>query len=128
MKARAIVEQFEQKQMRSDLPDFRPGDSLRVFAKVREGERVREQRFEGICIKRNGGGLGETFTVRKISYGVGVERTYLFNSPVITRIEVIREGHVRRARLYYLRGRIGKKASRVRAKKRTVPAASSAKS
>jgi len=128
MKARAIVEQFEQKQMRSDLPDFRPGDSLRVFAKVREGERVREQRFEGICIKRNGDGLGETFTVRKISYGVGVERTYLFNSPVITRIEVIREGHVRRARLYYLRGRIGKKASRVRAKKRTVPAASSAKS
>ena len=120
MKARAIVEQFEQKQMRSDLPDFRPGDSLRVFAKVREGERVREQRFEGICIKRNGGGLGETFTVRKISYGVGVERTYLLNSPVITRIEVIREGHVRRARLYYLRGRIGKKASRVRAKKRTV--------
>lgn len=120
MKARAIVEQFEQKQIRSDLPDFRPGDTLRVFAKVKEGDRTREQRFEGICIRRAGGGLGETFTVRKISHGVGVERTYLLNSPIITRIERVREGHVRRARLYYLRDRVGRKASRVRSRKRSV--------
>ncbi len=119
MKARAIVEQFERQQMRGDLPDFRPGDTLRVFAKVKEGERTREQRFEGICIRRAGGGLGETFTVRKISHGVGVERTYLLNSPVITRIELVREGHVRQARLYYLRDRVGRKASRVKSKKRT---------
>ncbi|MBE7558059.1 50S ribosomal protein L19 [bacterium] len=120
MKARAIVEQFEQKQIRSDLPDFRPGDTLRVFAKVKEGDRTREQRLEGICIRRAGGGLGETFTVRKISHGVGVERTYLLNSPIITRIERVREGHVRRARLYYLRDRVGRKASRVRSRKRSV--------
>jgi large subunit ribosomal protein L19 len=127
MKPRAVVEQFEQKQIRSGWPTFRPGDTIQVFSKVVEGDRTREQRFEGICIKRAGGGLGETITVRKISHGVGVERTYLLNSPNIASIKVIREGHVRRSRLFYLRDRVGKKATRVRGKKRVIVAAKTAK-
>lgn len=105
-----IIRSIEEAQMRTDLPDFGPGDTLKVHVKVVEGDRERIQVFEGVCIKRDGGGLTETFTVRKISQGVGVERTFPVHSPRIDRIEVVRKGRVRRARLFYLRDRIGKAA------------------
>jgi large subunit ribosomal protein L19 len=92
------------------LPSFRPGDTLRVHVKVIEGSRERIQVFEGVVIKRRGGGISETFTVRKMSYGVGVERTFPLHSPKIDKIEVARRGKVRRAKLYYLRGLHGKAA------------------
>ena len=92
------------------VPDFQPGDTLQVNVKVKEGERIRVQAYEGVCIARNGGGLNESFTVRKISHGVGVERIFAFSNPNIAAIEVIKRGKVRRARLYYLRGLVGKKA------------------
>ena len=110
------IEQFERDQMKKDLPDFRPGDTLRVNMKVVEGDRERIQAYEGICIARKGGGINETFKVRKVSYGVGVERTFPLHSPQVDSIEVRRRGHVRRAKLYYLRERTGKKA-RVRSKR-----------
>ena len=96
--------------LRPDLPDFAPGDSIRVHVKVREGEKERIQVFAGIVIARRGGGARETFAVRKISSGIGVERIFPLHSPVIDRIEVERKGSVRRAKLYYLRARKGKAA------------------
>ncbi|MCL6632337.1 MAG: 50S ribosomal protein L19 [Alicyclobacillus herbarius] len=105
-----LVRAITQEQLRSDIPDFRPGDTLRVHVRVREGQRERIQVFEGVVIRRRGGGISETYTVRKISYGVGVERTFPLHSPNIEKIEVMRRGRVRRAKLYYLRGRSGKAA------------------
>ncbi len=95
---------------RTDVPDFRAGDTVKVHARVVEGNRSRVQIFQGVVIRRQGSGLRETFTVRKMSFGVGVERTYPVNSPQIDRIEVAVRGDVRRAKLYYLRGRTGKRA------------------
>ena len=92
------------------IPDFQPGDTLRVMVKIKEGERERIQAFEGVCIARAGGGVNENFTVRKISFGEGVERVFPVYSPYIAEIEVLRRGKVRRAKLYYLRGRQGKSA------------------
>jgi large subunit ribosomal protein L19 len=95
---------------RSDIPDFRAGDTLKVHARVVEGNRSRIQIFQGVVIRRQNGGLRETFTIRKVSFGVGVERTYPLNSPQLDRIEVVSRGDVRRAKLYYLRDLRGKKA------------------
>jgi len=103
--------------MRKDLPDFGPGDTVRVFFKVIEGGRERVQPFDGVVIRRQNGGLRETFTVRLISYGVGVERTFPLHSPRIEKIQVLRRGKVRRAKLFYLRGLSGK-AARIRENKR----------
>ena len=100
----------EKAYLRSDVPPFRPGDTLRVHVRVREGDKERSQVFEGICIARKHGGLRETFTVRKISNGVGVERIFPLHAPTIAKIEVVRRGRVRRAKLYYLRHRTGKAA------------------
>ncbi len=105
-----IVQEITREQLRQDIPAFRPGDTLKVYVKVREGSRERIQLFEGVVIKRRGGGISETFTVRKISYGVGVERTFPLHSPRIDRIEVASRGKVRRAKLYYLRNLRGKAA------------------
>ena len=96
--------------LRSDIPDFRPGDTLKVHVRVVEGNRSRIQIFQGVVIRRQGGGARETFTVRKMSFGVGVERTFPVHTPVIDRIEVVTRGDVRRAKLYYLRNLRGKKA------------------
>ncbi|MFC4387379.1 50S ribosomal protein L19 [Gracilibacillus marinus] len=105
-----LIEEITKEQLRTDLPDFRPGDTLKVHVKVVEGNRERIQVFEGVVIKRQNGGISETFTVRKISYGVGVERTFPVHSPRVDKIEVIRRGKVRRAKLYYLRNLRGKAA------------------
>ncbi|MHA6529283.1 50S ribosomal protein L19 [Paenibacillus sp. BAC0078] len=105
-----ILQAITQEQLRKDIPSFRPGDTLKVHVKVIEGTRERIQLFEGVVVKRRGGGISETFTVRKISYGVGVERTFPINSPKIEKIEVARRGKVRRAKLYYLRDLRGKAA------------------
>jgi large subunit ribosomal protein L19 len=105
-----IIEEITKDQLRSDHPDFRPGDTVKVHVKVVEGSRERIQVFEGVVIKRQNGGISETFTVRKISYGVGVERTFPVHSPRIDKIEVTRRGIVRRAKLYYLRNLRGKAA------------------
>ena len=105
-----LIQALTQEQLRKDIPSFRPGDTLKVHVKVIEGTRERIQLFEGVVIKRKGGGIAETFTVRKISYGVGVERTFPINSPKIDKIEVVRYGKVRRAKLYYLRDLRGKAA------------------
>ncbi len=104
------VDVVEKSRLRDDIPEFWPGDSVKVHVKVVEGTRSRIQVFEGVVIARKGGGLRETFTVRKVSFGVGVERTFPLHSPVIDHIEVSRRGSVRRAKLYYLRDRVGKKA------------------
>jgi large subunit ribosomal protein L19 len=96
--------------LRSDIPDFRPGDTVKVHVKVVEGTRSRIQVFQGVVIRRHGGGLRETFTVRKISFGTGVERTFPVHTPIIDKIEVVTRGDVRRAKLYYLRELRGKKA------------------
>jgi large subunit ribosomal protein L19 len=104
------IAEIEQKQIRSDLPAFSPGDTVRVLVRVVEGAKERIQAFEGICISRRGAKLNETFTVRKISGGVGVERIFPVHSPTIAGVEVVRRGHVRRAKLYYLRARRGKRA------------------
>jgi large subunit ribosomal protein L19 len=100
----------ERAYLRDELPDFRPGDTVRVHVRVVEGERERTQVFEGVVIRRRGSKLSETFTVRKISFGVGVERTFPVHSPMVAGIEMVARGDVRRAKLYYLRQRIGKKA------------------
>jgi large subunit ribosomal protein L19 len=105
-----LIEEITKAQLRTDLPSFRPGDTVRVHVKVVEGTRERIQLFEGVVIKRRGGGISETFTVRKVSYGVGVERTFPVHTPKIAKLEVIRRGKVRRAKLYYLRNLRGKKA------------------
>lgn len=105
-----IIREITQEQLRTDLPKFRAGDTVRVHVKVVEGTRERIQVYEGVVIKRRGGGISETFTVRKISYGVGVERTFPLHTPKIAKIEVLRRGKVRRAKLYYLRALRGKAA------------------
>jgi large subunit ribosomal protein L19 len=105
--------------LRSDIPDFRPGDTLKVHVRVVEGSRSRVQVFQGVVIRRQGGGLRETFTVRKISFGVGVERTFPVHTPIIDKIEVVTRGDVRRAKLYYLRDLRGK-AAKIKEKRETV--------
>ncbi len=105
-----IIDMLEKEQMRKDIPDFRPGDTVRVYMKIKEGDRERIQVFEGVVIRKRRGNLGATFTVRKVSYGVGVERIFPLHSPLIEKIEVVRRGKVRRARLYYLRELSGKAA------------------
>ena len=102
--------ELDAKSLRSDLPDFRPGDTVNVHVKVIEGNRSRVQQFKGVIIRRQGDGVRETFTVRKISFGVGVERTFPVHSPIFEKLEVITRGDVRRAKLYYLRDLRGKKA------------------
>ncbi len=104
------IDIVESTRLRTDIPDFRPGDTVKVNVNVVEGTRSRIQVFEGVVIRRQGGGLRETFTVRKISFGVGVERTFPVHTPSIESLEVLRRGKVRRAKLYYLRDRVGKKA------------------
>ena len=110
------LDQIESAQLRDDLPDFSPGDTVRVHVRVLEGGRERTQTFEGVVIARKGGGIRETFTVRKISYGVGVERIFPIHAPIIQSVEIVRRGDVRRAKLYYLRDRLGK-ASRIKEKR-----------
>jgi large subunit ribosomal protein L19 len=105
-----LLRELEQEQLRQDMPQFAPGDTVRVLYRVREGEKERIQAFEGVCIGRRGGGVGETFTVRKISSGIGVERIFPLNAPTVKGVEVVRRGRVRRAKLYYLRGLRGKAA------------------
>jgi len=110
------LDQVEAAHLRSDLPDFGPGDTVRVHVCVVEGGRERVQAYEGVVIARSGGGLRESFTVRKVSFGVGVERVFPIHAPIIQRVEVIRRGDVRRAKLYYLRERVGK-ATRIKEKR-----------
>ena len=105
-----IIETLEKEQLRSDIPEFAPGDTVRVHAKIVEGSRERIQMFEGVVIGRQGTGVRETFTVRRISYGIGVERMFPVHSPRIEKIDVLRKGIVRRAKLYYLRNLTGKAA------------------
>jgi large subunit ribosomal protein L19 len=105
-----ILDAVDAASMRSDIPDFRPGDTLKVHVKVVEGTRSRIQVFQGVAIRRQGAGVRETFTVRKVSFGVGVERTFPVHTPVIDKIEVVTRGDVRRAKLYYLRDLRGKAA------------------
>ena len=111
-----IIETLEKEQLRSDIPDFAPGDTGRVHAKIVEGSRERIQMFEGVVISRQGTGVRETFTVRRISYGIGVERMFPVHSPRIEKIDVLRKGIVRRAKLYYLRNLTGK-AARIKEKR-----------
>jgi large subunit ribosomal protein L19 len=118
-----VIESLEQRQLRTDRPQFKAGDTVRVHFQVIEGQRRRVQVFEGIVIKRQGPGVRETFTVRKQSFGVGVERTFPLHSPKIERIEVVAIGDVNRAKLYYLREKVGKKA-RVREQQRRGPLSS----
>ena len=112
-----ILKSIEMMQLRQDIPNFKPGDTVRVHVKVIEGTRERIQVFEGAVIGRNGGGVRETFTVRRVSYGVGVERIFPVHSPRVDKIEVMRRGRVRRAKLYYLRNLTGK-AARIRDERR----------
>ena len=115
-----IVDQVAAESRRDDLPDFRAGDTLKVHVKVVEGNRSRVQVFKGVVIRRQGGGLQETFTVRKVSFGVGVERTFPLHTPIVEKIEVVTRGDVRRAKLYYLRELRGK-AAKIK-EKREIPA------
>ncbi len=128
-----IIEQLEREEvarLAKTIPDFEPGDTVIVNVRVKEGERTRVQAYEGVCIARSGGGLNESFTVRKISYGEGVERVFPVHSPMIDSIKVVRRGKVRRAKLYYLRDRRGKSARIVervdRAKTKAAPAPAAA--
>lgn len=105
-----VVQELEQEQLREGIPELRAGDTVKVHAKVVEGTRERIQVFEGVVIRVTGGGLRRNFTVRRVTHGVGVERTFLTNSPRIDKIEVLRHGDVRQGRLYYLRGKVGKEA------------------
>ena len=111
-----LIDKIESNQLRDNIPDFRPGDTVRVHLLIREGEKERVQVFEGVVLGRSGAGVRETFTVRKNSYGVGVERVFPVHSPRIEKIEVATMGRVRRAKLYYLRDRAGK-AARIRTKR-----------
>ncbi|MBX6751611.1 MAG: 50S ribosomal protein L19 [Micromonosporaceae bacterium] len=104
------LDALDAESIRTDIPDFRPGDTLKVHARVVEGNRSRIQIFQGVVIRRQGSGVRETFTIRKVSFGVGVERTYPIHSPQLDKIEIVSRGDVRRAKLYYLRGLRGKKA------------------
>jgi len=121
-----ILKSVEEKFLKQDIPDFRPGDTVRVNVKVVEGGRERLQAFEGTVIARRGSGTGESFTVRRVTHGIGVERTFPLHSPRIASIEVRRRGKVRRAKLYYLRHRIGSKAIRIKeaARKQSPPSTS----
>lgn len=110
MNSTEIINALTKDQIRTDLPDLVVGNNVKVYVKVKEGNRVRTQMFEGTIIKKQGGGIGATFTVRRIASGVGVEKTWLVNSPNIEKIETSRRGKVRRAKLYYLRDRVGKAA------------------
>lgn len=105
-----LIKEVERQYLKEDLPEFAPGDTVRVHVKVVEGARERTQVFEGVVIRRQGSSLRETFTVRRVTYGIGVERIFPVHSPVINRIEVVKRGRVRRAKLYYLRERTGKRA------------------
>ncbi|GAA1677544.1 50S ribosomal protein L19 [Glycomyces endophyticus] len=109
-----ILDELNAASMRADVPDFRPGDTVKVNVRIQEGNRSRVQVFQGVVIRRHGGGLGETFTVRKISYGIGVERTFPVHGPMVDSIEVAMRGKVRRAKLYYLRDRKGKAATKIK--------------
>ena len=111
-----VMEALEKEQMRGDIPEFRPGDTVKVHVKIKEGEKERIQVFEGVVIRRRRGNTGATFTVRKVSYGIGVERIFPLHSPIIDKIEVVTRGRVRRARLYYLRNLRGK-AARIKEKR-----------
>jgi large subunit ribosomal protein L19 len=115
---RLMNNDFDREQLREGLPTFRPGDTIRVNVRVREGDKERLQAFEGVVLRRKGSGVNATFTVRKVSNGVGVERIFPIHSPVIADIQVVREGRVRRAKLYYLRNLSGK-AARIRERQRT---------
>lgn len=117
-----VIDQIAAEQKRDDIPEFRAGDTLKVHVNIVEGNRSRVQVFQGICIKVQGSGIGRTFTVRKVSFGVGVERTFPLHSPVIEKIEVATRGDVRRAKLYYLRNLRGK-AAKIREKRETTPSA-----
>lgn len=105
-----ILEAITQEQIRTDIPRIQIGDTVKVYVKVKEGSKERVQMYEGIVIKKKGGGIAATFTVRRLSYGVGVERTFPVNSPMLDKVEVVRHGKVRRAKLFYLRSRVGKAA------------------
>lgn len=118
----SATEKVTRAQLRSDLPAFRAGDTVRVRVKIKEGDKTRVQPFEGVVIARRGKNIQETFTVRKVSFGIGVERIFPLHSPVIESIEVVRPGRVRRAKLYYLRGKVGKKATRIKEAERPVAA------
>ncbi|MCR3759340.1 50S ribosomal protein L19 [Clostridium felsineum] len=105
-----VIREIEAEQIRKDLPNFNVGDTVKIEVRIKEGEKERLQAFEGTVIKRQNGGLRETFTMRRVAYGVGVERTFPLNSPSIASLKVVRRGKVRRAKLYYLRDRVGKAA------------------
>ncbi|MBU5590836.1 50S ribosomal protein L19 [Clostridium sp. MSJ-4] len=105
-----LIRSIESQQIRNDLPNFEVGDTVKVHVKVKEGNRERIQMFEGTVLKRQNGGIRETFTVRRLASGVGVERTFPVNSPIVEKIEIVRKGKVRRAKLFYLRDRVGKAA------------------
>ncbi|HBS91549.1 MAG TPA: 50S ribosomal protein L19 [Erysipelotrichaceae bacterium] len=105
-----LVNEVTKSQLRTDIPDFRPGCTVRVDVRIKEGDKSRIQAFEGVVIARSGGGIAETFTVRKVSSGIGVERTFPINSPIIAGVTVLRRGKVRRSKLFYLRDRSGKAA------------------
>ena len=105
-----LIKSLEQEQLKNEVPNFGPGDTVRVHVKIKEGNRERVQAFEGTVIKKQNGGLRETFTVRRLAYGTGVEKTFPINAPMIQKIEVTRRGKVRRAKLFYLRDRVGKAA------------------
>jgi large subunit ribosomal protein L19 len=115
------LDALDQASLRSDIPAFRAGDTVKVHVKVVEGTRSRIQVFQGVVIRRHGGGVGETFTVRKVSFGVGVERTFPLHTPIIDKIEVVTRGDVRRAKLYYLRDLRGK-AAKIKEKRDSIPA------
>jgi len=116
------LDSVDAKSLKSDLPDFRPGDTVKVHVKVVEGNRSRIQVFQGVVIRRHGGGVRETFTVRKVSFGVGVERTFPVHTPIVDKIELVTRGDVRRAKLYYLRDLTGKKA-KIKEKRDNAPKA-----
>jgi large subunit ribosomal protein L19 len=111
-----VIEAIEKEQMRLDIPDFRPGDTIRVHARIKEGEKERIQIFQGVVLRKRKGGTGATFTVRKVSYGIGVERIFPLHSPNIDKVEIVSRGKVRRGRLYYLRKLRGK-AARIKEKR-----------
>jgi large subunit ribosomal protein L19 len=105
-----VIRAIEAEQIRTDLPEFHVGDTIKIDVKIKEGEKERLQAFEGTVIKKQNGGLRETFTMRRVAYGVGVERTFPINAPILAGIKVVRRGKVRRAKLFYLRDRVGKSA------------------
>ena len=105
-----IIKSIEHEQLKNKIPDLKVGDTVKVYQRIKEGNRERIQVFEGIIIKKQGGGVNATFTVRKIAYGVGVEKTFLIHSPLVEKVELVRVGKARRAKLYYLRDRVGKSA------------------